>query len=69
VRALSVMKRGQVVLGWLLIVAAVGFPKGSTAAPKAGDVAPAHVGTTLDGKPVLVTDYPGKAVIVSFWAT
>lgn len=56
-------------LGWLLFAAAVAFTEGANAAPKAGDVAPAHVGTTLEGKPVFVTDYAGKAVIVSYWAT
>jgi thiol-disulfide isomerase/thioredoxin len=68
-RALSVIKTGRVLSGWLLIVAAAGFPADTIAGPKAGDVAPAQVGTTLEGKPVLVTDYPGKAVIVSYWAT
>jgi thiol-disulfide isomerase/thioredoxin len=63
------MKIGRVLLGWLLIVAAAGFPDTASAGPKAGDIAPAHVGSTLEGKPVLVTDYPGKAIIVSYWAT
>jgi thiol-disulfide isomerase/thioredoxin len=36
---------------------------------KPGDAAPAHLGMSLDGKPVLVTDFPGKAVVVSYWAT
>ena len=63
------MNMGGMLLGGLLIVAAAGFPAVTTAGPKAGDVAPAHVGTTLEGKAILVTDYPGKAVIVSYWAT
>ena len=63
------MKIYRVALSWLLVIAAVGFSKGTTAAPKAGDVAPVHLGMTLEGKPVLATDYPGKAVIVSYWAT
>src|SRR5262245_32663058 len=70
------MKMVRVLIGCVLIAAAVGFPEGTyagpktkIASPKAGDVAPAHLGATLDGKPVLVTDYPGKAVVVSYWAT
>ena len=63
------MKNSRIALGWLLVVGAAAFSGGTSAAPKPGDVAPAHLGTTLEGKPVLVTDYPGKAVIVSYWAT
>jgi thiol-disulfide isomerase/thioredoxin len=63
------MKISRVLPGWLLMVAATGFPGSASAGPKAGDVAPAHVGSTLEGEPVLVTDYPGKAIIVSYWAT
>jgi thiol-disulfide isomerase/thioredoxin len=37
--------------------------------PDAGEAAPALVGYALDGKPVQVTDYAGKVVVVSFWAT
>jgi thiol-disulfide isomerase/thioredoxin len=69
VTALSVMKIGRVVGGWLLVVAAVAFSETITAAPKSGELAPPHLGTTLEGKPILATDYPGKAVIVSYWAT
>jgi thiol-disulfide isomerase/thioredoxin len=32
-------------------------------------VPPASVGKTLEGNVVLVTDYAGKVVIVSFWAS
>lgn len=63
------MKIERVLLGWLLAIAATTSSGGTTAAPKPGDVAPVHIGTTLDGKPVLVTDFPGKAVVVSYWAT
>jgi thiol-disulfide isomerase/thioredoxin len=38
-------------------------------APGVGDVPPALVGKTLEGKVVSVTDYAGKVVIVSFWAS
>ena len=53
----------------LLTVAAAVFPHATIAGYKAGDWAPAHVGTTLDGKPILLTDFAGKAVIISYWAT
>lgn len=41
----------------------------AAAAPKAGDVPPASLGTTFEGDPVLFAKYKGKAVVVSFWAT
>jgi thiol-disulfide isomerase/thioredoxin len=34
-----------------------------------GRTAPAIAVTTLDGKPVSLADYRGKAVLVNFWAT
>lgn len=39
------------------------------AAPTGGDIPPDYLGKTLDGTPVKVSDYAGKAVVVSFWAT
>jgi thiol-disulfide isomerase/thioredoxin len=39
------------------------------APPAAGDTPPPYVGKTVDGDPVLLTDTPGKAVVVSYWAT
>lgn len=39
------------------------------AAPKSGDEAPEYVGKTLDGEPVKLTAYRGKAVVVTYWAT
>ncbi len=59
----------NIFLRWLIAVAIAAISQNAAAAPKPGDVAPAHIGTTLDGKPVLVTDFPGKVVIVSYWAT
>ena len=44
-------------------------PLAQGAAPKAGDVAPNEIGTTLDGNKVLLSDLKGKVVVVSFWAT
>ena len=66
---LVVMRSGRVVVGLLLVFAAIVPSIGTTATPKVGDVAPAFIGTTLDGEPVLATDFPGKAVVVSYWAT
>ena len=68
-RALGVMNTRRTVPGWILVVAFAAYASIAIAGPKAGDVAPAHLGTTLDGKRILATDYPGKAVIVSYWAT
>jgi transposase len=38
-------------------------------APGVGDIPPPEAGTTLDGDPVRLADYTGKAIVVSFWAT
>ena len=39
-------------------------------APQLGDLAPAiEIGHGRDGEPVQVSDYAGKVVIVSFWAS
>jgi thiol-disulfide isomerase/thioredoxin len=47
------------------------LPLLSAAAPAAqvGDIPPPEAGTTLDGDPVLLSAYAGKAIVVSFWAT
>lgn len=37
--------------------------------PKGGDVAPNVLGKKLNGDQVLVSDYAGKVIVVSFWAT
>lgn len=39
------------------------------AAPAAGDVPPDYIGKLIDGTDVKLSDYAGKAVVVSFWAT
>ena len=39
------------------------------AAPRPGDVPPPDVGRTLEGDEILLSNYAGKAVIVTFWAT
>jgi thiol-disulfide isomerase/thioredoxin len=63
------MKLVSVVVSGMLVSLATVASSNTTATCKPGDVAPAHVGTTLDGAPVLVSDFPGKVVIVSYWAT
>ena len=50
-------------IGSMLVSAAV------FAAPEKGDIPPSHVGVDLDGQPVSLTPYAGKAIVVSFWAT
>lgn len=61
------MKRFAV--GCLLFILATSASHAGNKTPQPGDIAPAHIGTTSDGKPVLATDFPGKAVIVTYWAT
>lgn len=39
------------------------------AVPAAGDAPPDYVGATWDDKPVQLSQYAGKAVVMSFWAT
>lgn len=39
------------------------------AIPGSGDVPPDYIGKTMDGTSIKVSDYAGKAVVVSFWAT
>lgn len=41
----------------------------ASAAPSSGDMAPHYLGVTIDDKEVTVSDYRGKVVVVSFWAT
>jgi thiol-disulfide isomerase/thioredoxin len=40
-----------------------------TPMPRRGDVPPPDVGRTLSGDEILLPNYAGKAVIVTFWAT
>jgi len=37
--------------------------------PDVGDIAPEQVGKNLAGEQLVLTNYRGKAVVVSFWAT
>ena len=41
----------------------------ASAAPASGDMAPDYIGTTLDDKELAVSNFRGKVVVVSFWAT
>jgi len=36
---------------------------------KQGDAPPDYVGKTLGGDPVLLSQHPGQAIVISFWAT
>jgi thiol-disulfide isomerase/thioredoxin len=63
------MKLVSVIIAGVLVFAATTASSDTSAACSPGQVAPAHIGTTLDGVPVLVSDFPGKVVIVSYWAT
>ncbi len=42
---------------------------GAAHVPVAGDTAPSYIGYGLDGKKVLLENYAGKVVVISFWAT
>ena len=44
-------------------------PPTARSAPRPGETPPPYVGVTLDGSPILLSEHPGKAVVVSFWAT
>ncbi|EHR40022.1 TlpA family protein disulfide reductase [Alishewanella jeotgali] len=39
------------------------------AAPDIGEIPENHLGATLDGKDVLLENYQGKVVVISFWAS
>ncbi len=41
----------------------------AAAAPKAGEPAPDFAGRTTEGKPISLSDYQGKVVVLSFWAS
>lgn len=41
----------------------------SRAAPQRGDIPPDFLGLDRDGRPVKVSDYRGKLVVISFWAS
>ena len=46
----------------------MGLPEASAAAAK-GKIAPDFSLSALDGKPVKLSDFRGKAVLLNFWAT
>lgn len=43
-------------------------PRSAAAAPQLGELAPDFLGLDRAGRPVKVSDYRGKPVVVSFWA-
>lgn len=53
----------------LLVLSALLAASHTLAAPGAGDPAPPALGTDIEGEPVNLSQYAGKAVIVTFWAT
>jgi thiol-disulfide isomerase/thioredoxin len=57
------MLRVTVAAGWL---AAFGP---AFAQPELGGLPPADLGVDLKGEPVLATAFPGKAMVITFWAT
>ncbi len=60
----------QAVLRFITIATLSSLAAIAMAAPPAvGDIPPAKVGTDLNADPVLLSSFPGKAVVVSFWAT
>jgi len=52
-----------------LLSLSLGMAGAAQAAPGAGDRAPRDFGVTLAGEAVTLEKYPGKVVVVSFWAT
>lgn len=52
-----------------LLSLALGMAGAVQAAPGAGDMAPPDFGVTLGGDAITLDKYPGKVVVVSFWAT
>ena len=51
------------------ILVALLLAGGASAQPRAGDLPPDEVGRMLDSKPVLLSSYVGKAVVLTYWAT
>jgi hypothetical protein len=56
---------------WLYITLLLlaGIVHDASAGPAAGDMAPNYLDITLDDKELRVSNYQGKVVVVSFWAT
>ncbi|NKF23658.1 TlpA disulfide reductase family protein [Solimonas marina] len=40
-----------------------------TAPPMPGDIAPDAVGMTVHGRPVRISDYRGRVIVLTFWAS
>jgi thiol-disulfide isomerase/thioredoxin len=57
--------RALAVAAALVLAAATGHAAG----PEPGDIPPPEIGHDQSGDAVLLTNYAGKAVIVTFWAT
>lgn len=52
-----------------ILIALLLCANASAAAPVVGDMAPEEFGKTLNGEAPKLADYPGKVVVVSFWAS
>jgi len=52
--------------GWTLLCAATAFAAGASAAPRPGDAAPDFALTDLDGKPVKLSDFRGRHVVLEW---
>lgn len=58
------------VIAWWVVAVLIVVSDACLAAAKVGEAAPDVVlGTTLSGQPAKVSDYAGKVVVVSFWAS
>ncbi|MES2299846.1 MAG: TlpA disulfide reductase family protein [Pseudomonadota bacterium] len=52
-----------------LMMAACAFSSAAAGVPKNGTLAPNYVGHHIDGSDALVSQYAGKVVVLTFWAT
>ena len=64
-RTLRMTRTHRFLIGTVLLLSL----NAHAATPANGDIPPDYIGTSLDGTPVKVSDFAGKAVVVSFWAT
>jgi peroxiredoxin len=53
----------------LLLSALLLWPLSAAAAVQVGDVPPDQLGVDFSGRPIRISDYRGKIVIVTFWAS
>jgi len=63
------MRRGIRILLAMSALAIAGLALAADKGPGKGDIAPAVLGTTLDGDTIQVPQYKGKVLVVTFWAT